>query len=165
VKTEAFQLRMKDTTTVAKPDWVICKHANPQMFKEGMPEIKPIPDDEDFESRADRDRMTHPIPARDDRCIVLESKRQQARCRFSEIQRRTFQIMYPSVSPQLPMTLHEKFVEQIKVKPDETRSVFHSIVYEANLNAVLVKFFPKVQARIVEMFSQDNMEDTYGDDA
>jgi hypothetical protein len=80
---------MKDTATLAKPDWVVCKHANPQMFKEGMPEIKPIPDDEDFESRADRDRMTHPIPARDDICIVLESKRQQARCRFSEIQRRT----------------------------------------------------------------------------
>jgi hypothetical protein len=47
----------------------------------------------------------------------------------------------------LPMTLHEKFVEQIKVKPDETRSVFNSMVYEANLNDVLVKFFPKVQAR------------------
>jgi hypothetical protein len=46
------------------------------------------------------------------------------------------------------------------VKPDETRSVFHSIVYEANLNDVLVKFFPKIQARIVEMFSRDNMEDT-----
>jgi hypothetical protein len=33
-------------------------------------------------------------------------------------------------------------------------------VYEANLNAVLVKFFPKVQARIVKIFSQAKMEDT-----
>ena len=160
VQTDAFQLRTIDTATLAKPDWVVCKHANPQMFKEGMPEIMPIPDDENFELRADRDRMTNPIPARDDRCIVLESKRQQARCRFSEIQRHSFKNVYPDASPQLPMTLHEKFVEQIRVKPDETRSVFHSIVYEANLNAVLVKFFPKVQARIVEMFSQDKMEDT-----
>jgi len=165
VQTDAFQLRTIDTATLAKPDWVVCKHANPQMFKEGMPEIMPIPDDENFELRADRDRMTNPIPARDDRCIVLESKRQQARCRFSEIQRHSFKNVYPDASPQLPMTLHEKFVEQIRVKPDETRSVFHSIVYEANLNAVLVKFFPKVQARIIEMFSQDKMEDTVMIDA
>jgi hypothetical protein len=64
VQTDAFQLGTIDTATLAKPDWVVCKHANPQMFKEGMPEIRPIPDDEDFESRADRDRMTHPISAR-----------------------------------------------------------------------------------------------------
>jgi hypothetical protein len=58
------------------------------------------------------------------------------------------------------MTLHERFVEQIQEKPDVTRSVFHSIVYESNLNSVLLKFFPKVQARIVEMFSRDDTDDT-----
>ena len=51
-----------------------------------MPEIKHVPDDEDYAARADRGRMTHPIPARDDRCIALELKRQQARCRFSHRQ-------------------------------------------------------------------------------
>jgi hypothetical protein len=90
----------------------------------------------------------------------MELKRPQARCRFSKIQIRMFQTIYSSVSPQLPVTLHEKFVEQIKEKPDVTRSVFHSIVYEANLNKVLLKFFPKVQARIVEMYLRDDPEDT-----
>jgi hypothetical protein len=70
----------------SKPDWAVCKHANSEMFKDGMPEIKPVPDYEDYAARADRDRMTHPIPARDDRCIALELKRQQARCRFSHRQ-------------------------------------------------------------------------------
>jgi hypothetical protein len=101
------------------------------MFKDGMPEIQPVPNEEDYAARADRDRMTHPIPARDDRCIALELRRQQARCRFSKRQIRMFKTNHPSVIPQLPMTLHEKFVEQIQEKPvDVTRSVFHSIVYE-----------------------------------
>jgi hypothetical protein len=76
------------------------------------------------------------------------------------MQRYAFKNMHPNTSPQLPMTLHEKFVEDIKAKPDETRSVFRFIVYEANLNGVLVKFFPKVQARIDEMFTRNTIEDT-----
>jgi hypothetical protein len=130
------------------------------MFKDGMPEIKHVPDDEDYAARADRGRVTHPIPARDDRCIALELKRQQARCRFSNRQIHMLKTNHPSVIPQLPMTLHEKFVEQIQEKPDITRSVFHSIVYESNLNSVLHKFFPKVQAHIVEMFSRNDTDDT-----
>ena len=161
-RTEAFQLRMKDTATQARPDWIAlgCKHANPQMFKEGMPEMQPIPDDVDFGLRAGRDRMRYPISVRDDRCIVLESKRHQARCTLSEMQRYAFKNMHPNTSPQLPMALHEKFVENIKAKPDETRSVFRSIAYEAKLYGVLAKFFPKVQARIDEMFTRNTIEDT-----
>jgi hypothetical protein len=153
---------MKDTATQARPDWIAsgCKHANPQMFKEGMPEIQPIPDDVDFALRAGRNRMCYPISVRDGRCIVLESKRHQARCTLSMMQRYAFKNMHPNTSPQLPMTLHEKFVEDIKAKPDETRSVFRFIVYEANLNGVLVKFFPKLQARIDEMFTRNTIEDT-----
>lgn len=119
-RTEANQLRVKTTATQARPDWIAtgCKHANPQMFKEGMPEIQPIPDDEDSALRAGRDRMCYPISARDDRCIVLESKRRQARCTLSLMNRHEFKVAYPSSSPQLPVTLHEQFVKDIKTKPD-----------------------------------------------
>jgi len=149
-----------DADLPQKPDWVVCKHATAEMWNYGMPEIMPSPTAENNESRADRDRLTYPIPARDDRCLALELKRPQARCLFSERQRVRFKSLYPTFRPQLPMALHEMFVKKIESSSEITRSVFSFIVQESQLAKVLLTFFPKVHTKIVAMLSRDEMDET-----
>jgi hypothetical protein len=154
------QAENDNTALPQKPDWVVCKHASAEMWNYGMPEIMPVPTDENYETRGDRDRLSRPIPARDDRCLALELKRPQARYLFSERQRLSFKKLYPAFLPQLPMALHERFVTQIESSPEKVRSVFELIVLEDHMDKLLLNFFPKVHARIVDIFSKDDMEDT-----
>ena len=150
----------QENDVLQKPDWVVCNHASPAMFNYGMPEIQPVPTEENHAARGDRDRMTYPIPARDDRCIALELKRPQARCLFSKRQVHQFKTDHPNTVPQLPMTLHVRFVEQIKDMPEVIRSVFASITSQSHLANVLRDFFPKVHARILELLSHEETDGT-----
>jgi hypothetical protein len=145
---------MDEAALPQKPDWVVCKHATPAMWNYGMPEIMSVPTEENYENRADRDRLSTPVPARDDRCLALELKRPQARCLFSKTQMLRFKVLYPTFTPQLPMALHEHFVKKITLRPDIIRTVFEFIVQEDNLDKLLEKYFPKVYERIVDMFSK-----------